>query len=363
MAKRSLPLGKAMKAFLTVAPHPTARSRKTLTIALVFAAISLVSSCSGADQYKNNGDGELEAVSPNSAPESTTGFKRVVQLATADWTAAQATTEIAEKLIERRLGYPVTQVEVVDLRELVDQLRVGDVDAVLEVWPATLDQPELDTIEAGRVERLGDLGVETKIGWYVPRYVVEANPDLATWEGFLDPSAAANFATAETGRDGRFLGTDPGYLTVDEELIEALRLPFVVEYSGSEQATRSALRSAVAGEEPIVVYWWTPTPEITQFDLVNVTLPERTDACVEDFETGKLMACDYPEESLVKLGYPGLAEQDPDLHRFLMNFTLTTEDQLALTYEIDILGRSLDEVTTEWIDLNQDRWEPWLLSE
>lgn len=331
-----------------------------------------MASCSGSEP-QSSGDGDDQSGAQSSdqsetgagaaSPESTEGFKRVVQLATNDWTAARATAEIAEKLIERRLGYPVAQVEVLDLPVLVDQLRIGEVDAILEVWPSTLEQTELDAISAGRVEHLGDLGVDTKSGWFVPSYVIEANPELATWEGYLDPTVASSFATGDTEGQGRFLSTDPGFATIDEELIEALEIPFVVEYTGSDQATRSALRSAVSGQEPILVYWWTPTAEITQFDLVNVSLPARTEACVADFQSGKLMACDYLEESLIKLGHPGLAEQDPELHRFLTNFTLTTEDQLALTHEIDAIGRSLDEVTTEWIDQNEDLWETWFLDE
>lgn len=289
--------------------------------------------------------------------------KPVVTIAVTDWTAAKANGLIAEKLIERRLGYPVTLVDVVDIEGLLEDLSSGQVSAILEVWTSTLEESEVEFINSGGASRLGNLGVTAKVGWFVPRYVVDENPELATWEGYLDASTARKFATPESGTSGRFLGTNPAYVTYDEELIEALDLPFTVEYSGSDEATRSELKSKISRAEPVLAYWWTPTAEITEFDLVNVSLPDRDDECVQDFADGKPLRCDYPEEDLIKLGWPGLADAAPDLEQFLRNFSITTDDQLAITYEVESEGRSLDAVTTEWIEANQDRWESWLASE
>ena len=82
-----------------------------------------------------------------------------------------------------------------------------------------------------------------KIGWYVPTYMVEENPDLATIDGI-----AANtdlFATAETGDKGQFLGGDPSFVSFDEEIVEALGLDLQVVYAGSEAALLTELETAV----------------------------------------------------------------------------------------------------------------------
>ena len=36
----------------------------------------------------------------------------------------------------------------------------------------------------------------------MPTFVVDEHPELATWEGFMDPELAGLFATAETGESG-----------------------------------------------------------------------------------------------------------------------------------------------------------------
>ena len=102
----------------------------------------------------------------------------------------------------------------------------GDIDAVLEVWPSG-HAADYETYidEKKSVVDLGLLGPEAKIGWYVPTFVVEEHPELATWEGFKDPELAGLFATAESGDLGQFLMGDPSYVTFDEQIIANLELP------------------------------------------------------------------------------------------------------------------------------------------
>ncbi|MDH3295351.1 MAG: hypothetical protein OER95_13610, partial [Acidimicrobiia bacterium] len=265
---------------------------------------------------------------------------------------------IAELLIERRLGYPVTPTPVPEFDSLFSQLESAEIDAVLELWPSSLTEAELAYLNGGRVEDLGPLGVVGQIGWYVPRYVVDRNPDLATWEGLA--TATVLFATPETGNKGRLLGTDPAYAQFDEDLVVALGLDYEVVYSGSEDATRTELALATSRQDPILLYWWSPTAEIVEYDLVKVELPARTPECLDNFENGGLMSCDYPADVLFKVATPGLVQRDPELHRFLSDFSLTIEDQLDMIHSVEREGQSIAAVASEWVEANEDTWSAWL---
>ncbi len=331
---------------------------------LVLILLMAVAACSsdGSDG-DSAGDPAVDASSDSvvaTASAARGEFKPVIELAVTDWTAARLNVAIAEQLIERRLGYPVEGVEAIDTRRMLSDLAAGDLHAVLEVWPGSLEERDREVLASGRVERLGPLGVVGKVGWFTPRSVVAADPTLADWEGLADAGVAGRFATAETAPDGRFLGTDPAYVQSDEELIEALGLPFQVVYSGSDAATAAEVERAVNADEPVLLYWWTPTAAIVRFDLVEVALPERTARCEADIAAGRPQACDYPEEPLMKLAWPGLAALAPDLHRFLGNFELTTTDQLLLIDQVENQGISVESAAGEWIDNNSDRWEKWL---
>jgi glycine betaine/proline transport system substrate-binding protein len=332
---------------------------RALTPLLALVLLAVACTGDGGDQ---SGDGSASTEAADTlSPRGVR--KRTIRLGVTDWTGARVNAAIAEQLIERRLGYPVESVEVIDLRAMIADLRRGELDAVLELWPSSLRDSEWEAIESADLTDLGELGVEAKIGWYVPRYVVEGGVDgldpIDDWSGLTDPAVAAAFASPATGSQGRFLGTDPAYEQADEELIETLGLPFEIEYSGSDGATEAAVAEAVEAGRPILLYWWSPTALVARYDLVNLPLPERTPDCVAEIEAGSPARCDYPVDRLLKIGAPDLAATAPEVHAFLSSLRLTIDDQLELIDQIDNGGRDVDAAAADWIAANAARWEAW----
>jgi glycine betaine/proline transport system substrate-binding protein len=272
------------------------------------------------------------------------------------WTASALNAEVAKILIEENLGNAV-EITAIDENTMFAGLAAGDLDSCLELWPSGITADLQAYFDEGTVVEIGKLGAVGRIGWYVPRYVQEQFPETATWEGFLDPEIARQFASAETGDLGRFLGTDPSYSQYDEAIIANLGLHLQVVYSGSEAATVAALDSAVAAEEPILMYWWVPTAAAAKYDLVEVELPEYTDECYADPAE---IACAYPEDVLVKIAGAHLPEKDPVVSNFLAWFTMTNDDQLSMLPAVEIDGEPAAEVAAQWVADNEDSWTPWL---
>lgn len=284
------------------------------------------------------------------------GDKPTITIVANAWTASALNAEIAKQLIEAELGNPV-EITAIDENTMFTGLSDGSLDAVLEIWPSGVTPDEQAFIDDGSVVNIGELGTIGKIGWFVPSYVVDENPELATWEGFADPANAALFATADTGDQGRFLGTDPSYSQYDEAIITNLDLPFQVQFSGSEAATVAELDLRVAANEPIVMYWWTPTAAVAKYDLVNVLLPDYSADCYADTAA---IDCDYPEDVLFKAASSQLPEKDPAVFAFLEAFTITTEDQLSMLPAVEIDGEDAADVAARWIAEHEDVWSAWL---
>ena len=209
---------------------------------------------------------------------------------------------------------------------------------------------------SGTVVNIGDLGAVGQIGWYVPDYVLEDHPDLATWEGLKDPETAKLFATAETGDKGRFLATDPSYSQYDEAIVKALELPFEVKYSGSEAATVAELEAKVAAKEPVIMYWWTPTAAYAKYNLKAVELPEYSEEC---YATPETVDCAYPEDVLFKAASAKLETKDPKVLAFLEKFQLTNDDQLGMLPAVEIDKEPAADVAAQWIKDNKAVWEKW----
>lgn len=286
--------------------------------------------------------------------------KPTIKLAENNWTGSAVNVAVAKVLLEDELEYTVELVNI-DENSMWPAIADNDISAALEVWPSGHGDNIANYIEGDEqlIESLGDLGVVGKIGWFMPQYMVDQNPDYATWEGFLADGAAADFATAQTGDKGQFLAGDPSFVQYDEDIINNLGMDFEVVYAGSEQAQLAALDSAYSREEGFLFYFWTPHSAFANYDLVNVKLPDYNDDCWADPDSGNV-ACDYPEDVLLKIANPTLAEAAPEAHTLLDNMQLTNDQQIALIAMVDEQGMSTEEAARAWIADNESVWQAWL---
>ena len=302
---------------------------------------------------------EEPAEEPADEPVDPHGEIDTIKLAINPWNGSAANVAVAKALLENELGYSV---ETTDLDENAQwaAINTGDLHASLEVWPSGHAQNVADFIDAsGNVVNAGLLGPVGKIGWYVPTYMVEQNPALATWEGFADPDLAGLFATAETGDLGQFLGGDPSFVQHDETIIENLDLKLEVVYAGSEEAILASVDSAISREDPVLVYLWTPHSAHNAYDLTEIQLPDYSDACYDTADAGGV-DCDYPADDLFKIAWAGLEDGAPDAFTLLSNMNYTTADQVSILASIETDGLTVDDAAALWIDNNDATWKTWL---
>ena len=302
-----------------------------------------------------------DATDETTTGEATTteGERPTILLAENPWSASALNVAIARILLEEELGNPV---EVVTIGESAQwpALASGELHASLEVWPSGhAENVEEYITNQGLVENGGPLGPVGKIGWYIPTYLLDEHPELATWEGLADPENAALFATAETGDKGQFLAGDPSWTQYDADIIENLGLNFEVVAAGSEEAVLAALDAAYSREEPILFYFYRPHAIFAQYDLTEVQLPPYSEECYAGAESGGV-DCDYPSDELFKVFWAGLAEYAPEAYTVLRNMTYSTEDQIAMIANVEAEGMSVEEAARTWLDANEATWQSWL---
>jgi glycine betaine/proline transport system substrate-binding protein len=286
--------------------------------------------------------------------------KATITLVINPWTASALNAHVAAQLIESELGNP-TELINIDEQAMFAGLADGTLDVVLEIWPSSITDIKQAFFDDGTINDIGSLGAIGKIGWFVPQYVIDEYPEMATYEGLSSDVAAEYFGTAETGDLGRFLATDPSYSQYDALLIENLGLPFEVIYSGSEPATVAELDSKASAGEGIILYWWTPTAAVGEYDLVNVALPEFTTECGATSGTPDAdVTCDYPEETIFKAASAALADKDADVYAFFEAFTITNADQLEMLPSAEIDGEDPADVAAAWIEAHSDVWSAWI---
>ena len=170
------------------------------------------------------------------------------------WAGSTANIYIAKAVLEDKLG---CEVEITKIAEIpvFQAMADGKVDAVLEDWQH-VDEYKKYIDKAGTVVEGGPLGVEGHIGWFIPKYLMDENPEFKTWEGLKGKEDL--FKTAESGDQGMFLGGDPSYVQKDKELIEALGLNLKHVTAGAEPAQVARWSQLYKQEKPVIFYWYTP---------------------------------------------------------------------------------------------------------
>jgi glycine betaine/proline transport system substrate-binding protein len=276
-----------------------------------------------------------------------------IVIAISPWTGAAVNAHVAAAVMEQEMGCTV---ELVDLDEFgqFPALAQGDVDATLEVWPSghAKDYKQYIEGDAGVVDG-GELGVVGNIGWFTPTYVVDENPDVASWEGLK-------------GNEGvygnTFLGADPTFSIYDEEIAENLGLDLEVTYSGSEAASLAALDKAYQKQDPILMYFWSPHWAQAKYELTEVELPEYNAECEDAAinNDGDGYACDYADDILYKAFSDQLEAKDTAAFAFLSNFQYTNDDQNAIALSVDDGGMDMEAAVAEWVAANESVWSAWL---
>lgn len=303
--------------------------------------------------------GGSAATGGGSATASSGGSKPTIKLAENPWTGSSVNVYVAKELLEKQLGYTV-EVVTIDENGQWPSMATGDLSASLEVWPSGHQKDVEQFIDQQKsVENLGELGVVGQISWYVPSYVVQEHPDLATWEGLKKPENAALFKTAESGSDGQFLAGDQSWVQYDEDIIKNLGLPLKVVRAGSEQAVLAAVDSAYSRKQPILFYFWTPHSIHAKYDLTPVKLPEYSAECYAKASSGGV-DCGYPPDNLFKVAWSGLKDKAPEAYQLLKNMKYTNEDQISMIAAVELDKKSPEEAARAWIDQHQDTWKAWL---
>ena len=288
----------------------------------------------------------------------TTEPKPTIRLIVNPWPASELNVAVAKQLIEKELGYPVKVLNI-DSQAQWAALANDQAEASLEIWPSGHGENIAQYIETEKVvEHGGVLGPVGIIGWYVPNYVVEAHPELASWEGYQNLELTRLFATPETGERGQFLAGDPTWTQYDADIILNLGLNLEVVPAGSEKDLLAAVDVAYKQDQPILFYFYEPHAIFAKYDLVQVALPEYTTECYANPEGGSVN-CAYPVDHLIKIFSVQLVNRAPAVYHFLKAMSYDNQAQVEMLASLEA-GKTVEQTAGEWITAHPEVWKKWL---
>lgn len=293
-----------------------ARLTRSLLLCLVAALCALALSAAPPPAQEGEGPPAGEGDGPTaSRAEACGGLQRPVVFGELDWESAQVATWLARIVLEAGFGCQTDAIPGTVVPIYQGAIR-GDVDVIMEVWTDNVPEPWSEAVAAGTVEQVGLAFDDADQGWYVPRYLVEGDPERG-----IEPAApdlhsvfdlaehAALFRDPERPDKGRFYNCVIGWQC---ELINSVKLhayaladDFTDFKSGTGVALAASLEGAYLRGEPWVGYYWGPTWVLGQLDLLKLEEPPFDQRCWEEFTalvqtpeqaTG---ACAYPTSTAV----------------------------------------------------------------
>jgi len=281
-----------------------------------------------------------------------------IKLAINEWTGQHITTQIAGKILEAA-GYKIEYV-VAGYQNMWQAMSEGQLDAALEIWASNVTDQYRQMHADGKIEDLGELGLEAREGFVYTPPTAELCPGLPDWKAL--ENCASIFITAESMPLGRAVDYPAEYGTPGTERIKALSLPFKPIPAGSEGAVVAEIRASVDRKTPLLAFFWRPHWAFAKYELEFVELPKGTPECYSDPAYGPnpdvTGDCDLLPSAIFKTAWPGLKDKWPAAYEILKGLTLSVDEQEPMIESIDIDGQSLDSVASKWISENTSIWRP-----
>ena len=285
-----------------------------------------------------------------------------IKIALFDWTSVNINSKILGDILEK-LGYSVEYPTGDYLSSLTTGLTNGDLTVGMEYWDTTAGEAMKASDATGQTIRLGKLGPKAKEEWWYPEYMKERCPGLPDWHALLKPECAKAFSTPETTPKGRYLGGPVTWEGFDDERVKALKLPFEVVHAGTDGAMFAELESAYQRKAPIMLWIYSPHWAPAKYKGEWVQFPEYEPACYTDAKWGVnpdlKYDCGKPHGEIWKYAWAGMKDKWPVAYKVAKNYTIDTDVLNSLSGQVDLEGKSIEDVAAAWVADNEKTWRAW----
>lgn len=285
-----------------------------------------------------------------------------VSITEMDWASAVVVTAVSTFLMEQGYGCDVTKVPSASNPALASVSETGEPNILTEIWtngaPA---YPKL--IAAGKIEPLTDVlsdgGVE---GWWIPNYLLEAHPELATLEGIkANPELVGNrFNNCPEGWTCKVVSTN---MAIAAGFADVGIVDFV---HGSGETLAASIASAYDSKEPWFGYYWAPTSVLGKYPMTMVDIgPYDADghACNSNADCATPIVGAFPKSIVTTVVSNDFAASHPEITELMRNVSFTNEQMGGILSWQEENNASPEEAAVYFLSNNSDVWSTWLSDE
>ena len=308
----------------------------------------------------------LTMLSFNNASASECGD---VTIADMNWTSASLIAHIDQFVLTH--GYDCKVEMVPGGTEAIgaSMIEKGEPDIAPELWANAMKEALDKGVEEKRLRyasnSLSDGGEE---GFWIPKYLVDENPEMATIEGVI--KNAKLFEHPEDKEKSAFFGCPAGWncQISSGHLFDALKLGdanFDLVDPGSAAGLDGSIARAFERKKPWFGYYWSPTAILGKYEMVKVDFGSGVDKdeflnCTSKKDCAEPKVTMYPPALVTTVTTESFATRAPEAFKYLESRSFTNADMNIVLAWMEENQADGEVAMEHYLTKNEADWTAWV---
>ena len=292
-----------------------------------------------------------------------------VTIADMNWNSATLIANVDRFIIEHGFGCEAELVPGDTMPTGASMTEKGEPDIAPEFWVNSMREVVDKGAEEGTLAisglSLSDGGEE---GFWVPKFLVDKDPSLATIEGVL--ANAKLFPHPEDDSISGFYGCPAGWncQISTGNLFKALNLEeagFEIVDPGSGAGLAGSIAKASERGEGWFGYYWAPTAVLGKYEMVKVDFGSGIDVegfrgCITQNECADPKPTMYPPSEVWTVTTGEFSRNHPDIAKYLSNRSFKNAQMNGLLAWMEDNQADGEIAGIHFLQENVDQWSAWL---
>lgn len=295
-----------------------------------------------------------------------------VTVASMTWQSAEVLASIDKLVMTHGYGCEVEIVPGDTMPTLTAMMEKGQPDVAPEAWVNAVREPLEAAVKEGKLHyaarSLPDGGIE---GWWIPKYVAEANPDVKTIDDAL--ARPDLFPAPEQPGKGAVHNCPSGWncqITTDNafKAWDAKGKNFVLLDTGSAAGLDGSIAKAYERKEGWLGYYWSPTAILGKYEMVRLDAgvphdPEAWHACNAKGDCANPVKNDWDRAEVVTVVTDRFKNAGGPAYDYLAQRSWSNDTVNRLMAWMTDNQATGDDGARHFLKNNEEMWSSWVTPE
>ncbi|WP_374300969.1 glycine betaine ABC transporter substrate-binding protein [Paracoccus sp. (in: a-proteobacteria)] len=287
--------------------------------------------------------------------------------------SAEVLAQVDKFILENGYDCDVETVPGDTVPTTTSMVEKGDPDVSSETWVDLLPEIVPRGIEEGKIvfgsKALPDGGVQ---GWWIPKYLADAHPDIKTVEDAL--AHPELFPDPEDSSKGVIFNGAEGWgaTVVTNQLYKAYDAEgkgFTLMNPGSAAGLDGAIARAYERQEGFITYYWAPTALLGKYEMVMLDAgvphdPAEWKRCITNIDCPDPKVTAWPVDTVMTVLTKDFAERTSPAVMDYFNTRGWSNDTVGklMSWQTDNQATG-EEGALHFLEENKDLWSQWVPAE